>query len=68
MITVLREQRDKFDYVCDDVCASGISRMRTQAASECSWTEIRDTSMTIQRVSLVEKLFDELLKNKALCI
>lgn len=42
--------------------------MRTQAASECSWTEIRDTSMTIQRVSLVEKLFDELLKNKALCI
>lgn len=41
--------------------------MSTLAAFECSWTEIRDT-MIIQRISLIEKLLDELLKNKALCI
>lgn len=41
--------------------------MSTLAAFEYSWTEIRDT-MIIQRISLIEKLLDELLKNKALCI
>lgn len=41
--------------------------MSTQAAFECSWTESRDT-MISQRISLIEKLLDQLLKNKALCI